>query len=31
MLVRYTSGCLPLFCEGKSGASKGVRMVFTKF
>ena len=25
MLARYTSGCSPLFYEGNSGASKGVR------
>ena len=31
MLARYTIGCLPLSCEGNSGASKGVRMVLIKF
>ena len=31
MLARCTIGCLPLFCEGNSGASKGDRRVLTKF
>ena len=31
MLARYIIGCLPLFCEGNSGASKIVGRVLTKF